>query len=99
MKGTPVAQVVALPWMRREDYAALRALFEDGHKFESRWEDWHERAKKIESDCFAKGFIVERVYLDPNSFVEWCRQNGAGADDHGRMKFAAAAVAPKYRKH
>jgi hypothetical protein len=82
--------------MRKEDYPALLVIFDDGDVFFESWEDWLKKAKETEAAFKMDGYVVERIYLDPVTFGDWCRQEGIGTGRGGRTKYAADFVARKY---
>jgi hypothetical protein len=92
-------RVGGIAWIREEDYSALIRIFEDGHKFEGGWKEWEQQAKKAEAEFKSQGMIVERVYIDPDTFADWCSRNGVGTGRDGRMKFGADFVAKKYGRN
>jgi hypothetical protein len=91
----PYARAVGVAWYRKEDYPALIAIFEDGPLFDS-YEEWRKRAEEAERELQRDGYVVERVYIDPDTFPEWCSKEGFRTDREGRGKFAAEAVEKKY---
>jgi len=44
----------------------------------------------------ARGWTIEKVYLDPIEFPAWCRALGLKIDVHARMAFAQASTARRY---
>jgi hypothetical protein len=93
------ARAVGIAWIRKEDYLACRAVFEDGNQFFPTWEQWEQSAKKSEEEFKAQGYIVERVYIDPDTFADWCQANGVPASRQGRTRLAADFVAKKYGRN
>lgn len=85
------ARAVGLPWCREEDYAAFLAICEDANSLPSTWEKFIKASEKAEQAWKAQGYIVERAYIDPETFPDWCRTHGVGVNSQGRMRFAAAA--------
>jgi hypothetical protein len=55
MRGS---SVVALPWFRRVDYAALLKLFTDSEKLPGSFEVWRQRAEAVERQSRKAGFTV-----------------------------------------
>jgi hypothetical protein len=51
---------------------------------------------KMEKQVKAQGQNTERVYIDPDTFPDWCRREGVGVNREGRHKFVATAMAAKY---
>ena len=92
------ARAVGIAWLRKEDYAALIDIFEDGNVFDS-WKQWEQRAEEMEKKFKADGYVVERVYIDPDTFPDWCSQHGLTTGRDGRSEFAASVVAEKYGRN
>ena len=96
MAGVPV-RAVGMAWFRRDDYDRLRnTVFEDGDRLHGSFEDWFKAAKNGESRLCSQGHIVERVYIDPDEFPEWCAAHSLNVDAKGRIAFANFIVAQKY---
>jgi hypothetical protein len=89
---------VGLPWVRKEDYAAFFHI-EDTHGLPTTWEKLIEFSEEAENGFQSDGMIVERVYIDPETFPDWGRRNGVGVNSQGRMRFAGMAVAEKYGRN
>jgi hypothetical protein len=92
------ARAAGIAWIREEDYEACIAVFEDGHMFDGDWKAWEQRAKAKENDLKNQGMIVERVYIDPDTWTDWCAANGVGTGRDGRLKFGADGVS-KYGRN
>jgi hypothetical protein len=93
------ARAVGIAWIRKEDYTTCRAIFEDGNKFFPTWDEWEQSAKKSEEEFKTQGYIVERAYIDPDTFADWCRKEGVGTGSNGRRRFAADFVGKKYGRN
>jgi hypothetical protein len=89
-------RAIGIPWYRREDWDALRALFIDAAKLPATYDRWLRKAKHAQKQFQRQGAITERVYLDPIEFSLWCVDRDTDLDAAARMKFAAEAVARKY---
>jgi len=94
--GYPI-RVVGIAWFRKEDYPAILKISEDADKFARTWDEWIKRAEKAEKRLQNEGHMVERVYIDPDTFPDWCRKEGLSIGTNARNKFAASTVAEKYR--
>lgn len=96
----PPLRAVGLAWFREEDYAALRRIFDDGGKMPTTWKEWLQNAegmeRKAKAQAAAQGAVIERVYIDPDTFPDWCAANGVKPDSQGRHKFVAVTTAQKY---
>ena len=91
-------RAVGIPWFRQEDYPSAQALFAPTNYLPP-WEEWLNRAEEAERTFKADGYIVERIYIDPDTFPDWCRENGKRIDAQARMDFAGMAVAKKYGRN
>jgi hypothetical protein len=94
--GYPI-RVFGIAWFRKEDYPAPLKIFEDPDKFAPTWEEWIKLAEKAEKRLQNEGHMTERVYIDPETFPDWCRKEGLSIGSHARYKFAAAIAAGKHR--
>lgn len=78
------------------DYPRLLAIFEDAGEMHDTWEEWEASGKKVEERLKAQGHVVERVYIDPDTFPDWCRKAGVGIVGSARSRFSAETVAKKH---
>jgi hypothetical protein len=83
-------------WIKEEDYAALLSIFPDANKMPPSWKDWLKVAEEMKRGLEAYGHVVMRVYIDPNTFPDWCAANGWDLGAEGRKQFIAAAVTERY---
>ena len=90
-QGSP--GVIGLAWFRREDYPRLLTIFEDAHEMHDTWNEWEASARKVEERFKAEGYVVERVHIDPETFLDWCRRAGVGIVASSRSRFTAETVA------
>jgi hypothetical protein len=89
---------IGFAWYRPEDFERLKTLFIDGHKLHASYQQWLQASKKGVQEMTAKGYTVEKVYIDPDTFLEWCSDRGLNIDSHGRSEFVNAFLGRKYAK-
>jgi hypothetical protein len=89
-------RAIGVVWFREEDYPALLGIFEDANKMPGTWKEWLKGAEQMEKRTQTDGHITERVYIDPDTFPDWCRREGVGVNREGRHKFIVATMAAKY---
>jgi hypothetical protein len=87
---------VGVYWIKEEDYPRLLTLFEDASKMPPTWAEWLKMAEEMERGLKAYGHPVMRVFIDPNTFPDWCAAHGTSPGREGRKKFVAAAVTERY---
>lgn len=86
-----------MAWYKsEEDYERLKSIFTDSHKLPPTYSDWLSKAELGFKELTSNGHIVEKVYVDPDTFPAWCRSHNFGVDAQGRTAFASEFVAKKY---
>ncbi|HEX4113825.1 MAG TPA: hypothetical protein VH020_14935 [Stellaceae bacterium] len=90
------ARGVGVPWVRKEDYEAFLLISEDAQHLPETWEKFVLYTEMSEQKWKAEGYVVERTYIDPETFPDWCAAHGCRVDTEGRKRFAASVVADKY---
>ena len=89
--------MAAIVWYRRKDYSDLSILFKTDVEFLQTYEVWLQCAEESESFCLSQGRAVMRIYLDPDTFVKWCADNGMAVDQHARLAYAAQMLQDECR--
>lgn len=84
-------------WYRQEDYAKIKKIMVDHRKLPDTYKKWLKSAEQTVNQIGGHGHIVEKVYIDPDTFPAWCRARGLDIDADARMRFANEAVIVKYR--
>ena len=85
-------EFVGMPWYRREDWPALRALFVDADQLHAKWEDWQRAAITGEYQLRQSGKRVVRAEIRPEAFAAWCAKLGIVADGTARNRWASDAA-------
>ena len=83
-------------WINEGDYATLLETFADGNKMPRTWKEWLKIAEEMKRGLKAYGHVVLRVYIDPNTFPDWCATHSVSVGAEGRKMFVAAAVTERY---
>ena len=73
-------------------------MFTDGDKLAATYEGWLTAAQRLYEKLTAEGRVVEKAYIDPETFPEWCRTNGKELDAKGRMAYGNECAARKYQR-
>jgi hypothetical protein len=85
-----------MAWYHREDWQKLKAIFTDSQVLPPSYEIWLEKAESGFRRAKSRGMIVEKVYIDPDTFPAWCRSRGLNIDAQARTAFAGEVVARMY---
>jgi len=89
-------KTACIPWFREEDYPAILTIMENAHEFLPLWEDWLKRTQEFEDMCKGKGYVIERVNIDPRTFPDWCRINKCRIDSKACDRFAIETIGTKH---
>lgn len=86
--SSPV-RVVGMVWYRRKDYEAVRAIMVDSEDLPDTYDKWFYQADKTAKQLKRHGLMVERVYINPQEFPEWCKAKGMPLNASARSAFAS----------
>ncbi len=88
--SAPVRQpsVQAMVWYKEEDWQVLKEMFVDGEMLPKTYEDWLRRAEEMKEKVQAEGDAVIKVYIDPQTFPEWCEKKGLEMNAEARSQLA-----------
>jgi hypothetical protein len=84
------ARAVGILRVREQDYPDFLSICEDADWLPATWQRFAEFTEKAERSDKAQGYIVERAYIDPLTFPDWCRSQGLRVNAHARRTFAAS---------
>ena len=80
--------VQAMVWYREEDWETLKEMFVDGDRLPESYQDWLSRAEEMKKQAQDSGDAVIKVYIDPQTFPEWCAKKGMAMDSEARSQLA-----------
>ncbi len=89
-KQEPARQpmIQALVWYKEEHYAQLLTLFDDAEQLPPTYQHWFERAEAKRLEVEARGDQVIKVFIDPETFPEWCEKRNLPKDANSRTQLA-----------
>lgn len=80
--------IQAMVWYKEEHWDTLKKLFADGDMLPLSYQDWLTRAEAMKADVEAAGDAVIKVYIDPETFPEWCEKKGLPMNSEARSQLA-----------
>jgi hypothetical protein len=90
----PKMVAMAVAWLRKEDWPRWLAIDPD---FQPDYNHWLTRMEAAVKSLEGQGTLVEKVIVDPDEFVEWCKlNNGRKVDSKGRGAYAAQTLAKRH---
>ncbi len=89
-KEKPQSQpmIRAMVWYKEEHYQKLLSIFDDAELLPVSFQDWLNRAEEKKSEVEADGDQVIKVFIDPETFPEWCKQKKLAKDANSRSQLA-----------
>lgn len=84
--------VQALVWYKKEDWDTLREMFVDSDLLPTSYEDWLQRAEAMKAQVEAAGDAVVKVYIDPETFPQWCKEKNLPMNSEARSQLAIEVV-------
>lgn len=78
----------AMVWYKEEHYVQLLSIFDDADLLPPLYTDWLNRAEKKKAEVEAAGNQVIKVFIDPQTFPEWCTEKNIKMDADARSQLA-----------
>jgi hypothetical protein len=78
----------AMVWYKEEHYSRLLDLFDDAELLPKTYADWLVRAEEKKTEVEAAGDQVMKVFIDPETFPEWCAEKNMPKDANSRAELA-----------
>lgn len=78
----------AMVWYREEHYAQLLSIFDDAELLPALYSDWLVRAEEKKAEVEAAGDQVIKVFIDPETFPQWCTEKNLKMDANSRSQLA-----------
>jgi len=80
--------IQAMVWYKEEDWDRLMELFPDNHLLPPTFKDWLGRAEQMKTQVEAAGDVVMKVFIDPETFPAWCKEQGKEMNSEARAELA-----------
>lgn len=78
----------AMVWYKEEHWETLRELFVDTDQLPLSFADWSIRAEAKKDEVEAMGDQVIKVFIDPETFPEWCEKKKLPMNSEARAQLA-----------
>jgi hypothetical protein len=92
MKKRRPATVIGAAWYTREGWEQIRALAADPDLLENSYDEWLAMFGRTLSDLNAQGLFPEKVQVDPEKLVSWCKKGNRPIDAAARSEFVARTL-------
>ena len=92
MPQSQTEQVYGIAWHRREQWPLLKGEAVDSAALENTYGEWLRIAQETLINLANSGVRAERVDVDVNDLVAWCRSQGRRLDSAARAEFVARTL-------
>ena len=96
MPRSPKPDLVAIAWYSRDNFYRIRQFEPDGGGLQETFEEWLEGAQKAILEIAATGLRIERVDIDPDALLAFCRAGKIKCDEQARARFTHAVISARH---
>ena len=83
------------PWYRREDYALIREIMEDGETFPLAFDEWEKNAESERAAAKREGISIIPVFIEPHEFFLFCNEKKIPPNSATCAQFASSRGAAR----
>jgi len=80
---------LGLAWYSREDWERLHEIADDRNKLDDTYEDWERHALKMIHDLETVGRRVQKVPINIEALIAWCRERKCRIDMAARSEYVS----------
>lgn len=84
--------IQAMVWYKEEEYDGLRQIFDDGDLLPPTYREWLKLAEEKKEEAETAGDQVVKVFIDPETFPQWCEKKNLSKDANARSELAIEVV-------
>ncbi len=86
---------VGVPWYRADQWELLRERADDPEVLVERYEDWVVQAERMLALLEKQGMSVEKIDVDVEEVIAWCKAAGRPFDSKARAEYASELLRKK----
>lgn len=83
-------------WLDKEQWHRLRQVADDKDKLDDTFEQWELNASHAFRQLQQNGVRVEKVNIDVDELVSWCKANGHPVTSEYRAQYVSIAMRKRY---
>ena len=81
-----------MPWYRREEYALIREILDDGNTLPLRFDEWEREAENKKP----QGFHIIPVLVSPDELFDFCKEKCVACNNANCEQFAESRGVASY---
>lgn len=86
-----------IAFYRKEQWELFRSTADDADDLEGTYEEWLKSVEELEMKLTAEGYATEKVDIDVNDLIQWCRMNGKDNTSKTRSEYTAMLLKKRSR--
>lgn len=87
----------AVAWYKPNQWSRLREISEDRNQLEETYREWQDYAEQALKDFAARGGLLEKVTVDTEELLAWCKERGLKVNAKSRSLYASWLLQEKDR--
>lgn len=91
-KENQAQSIQAMVWYKEKDWDTLMDLFSDSQLLPPNYANWLARAEEMVQKVENGGDVVVKVFIDPETFPAWCKEQGREMNSDARAELAIQVV-------
>lgn len=91
-KRAPDRMVVGFAWFDRNQWQRLTEVVEDRSELDDTFEQWERSALDALRALERQGQRVEKVHVNVDALVSWCRGKGLPVDGKSRARYVTTVL-------
>jgi hypothetical protein len=84
------------PWYRREEYALIREIMDDGDALPLTFDEWEKNAESDRAAARREGVSIIPVLIDPHEFFSFCNEKKISPNSATCAEFASSRGVASY---
>jgi len=80
---------IGIACYRKEQWKLFKATADDPDDLGDKYEDWLHGVKQLEIHLILNGYNTERVDIDVNDLIQWCKKNNKVNTRETRSEYVA----------
>jgi len=85
---------LGIAWFNEDDWEEWKKISED--ELEDNYNDWMIEASLAISNYEKEGYIIKKVTITPNNFINWCKKNSKKLDSASRSQYVSELLQKSY---
>jgi len=78
---------IGIAYYARDEWMRLRQLFLKDSTLDESYEDWLTGVAKFTQNAVIKGQEIERIWINVDELVKWCKENAYPMNSSSRSEF------------